>query len=231
MFAMGTAGVVLLVYWLATGPLLATSGVTVSGYDRPDRAELVQAITRAAGEGTIIAPATGEVTVAAERFPWVESVSVARDWPRGMAVHVTEATPAAVASFGDQAVLVSGSGRVLGPHEGAPGVGWLRLQVAPPPAGAALPESAGPALAFITAADPEVASRIRALRLGPDGMWVGRLTGGPDLRLGAGERMAAKAAAVGLVLASVAAEDERAASYIDVSAPERPALGTPPTTL
>jgi cell division protein FtsQ len=231
MLAMGTAGVVLLVYWLATGPLLATSGVSVSGYDRPDRAELVQAVSRAAGEGTMIVPATGEVTMAAERFPWVESVSVSRDWPRGMAVHVREATPAAVASFEDQAVLLSASGRVLGPHEGAPGVGWLRLQVAPPPAGADLPESARPALAFITAAEPEAASRIRALRLGSDGTWVGRLTDGPDLRLGTGERMAAKAAALGLVLASVGAEDERAASYIDLSAPERPALGAPRTTL
>jgi cell division protein FtsQ len=228
MLAMGTAAVVLLVYWLATGPLLATSGVSVSGYDRPDRADLVAAITTAAGEGTILAPATGDVAAAADRFPWVASVSISRDWPRGMAVHVTEATPAAVASFGDQAVLVSAEGRVLGPREGTPGVGWLRLEVAPPPAGADIPDGARPALALIASADPDVGSRIRALRVGADGTWVGRLTGGPELRLGSGERMAAKAAALALVLADLSAEDEAAASYIDLSSPERPAVGAAP---
>jgi cell division protein FtsQ len=227
LLAMGTAAVVLFLYWLATGPLLATSGVSVSGYDRPDRAELIAAVTKAAHEGTIIAPATGDVTSAADRFPWVASVHISRDWPRGMAVRVTQATPAAVASFGDQAVMVSREGRVLGPRDGAPGVGWLRLEVAPPPAGAFIPDGARPALALIAAADPEVGARIRQLRVGADGTWVGRLTDGPDLRLGWGSRMAAKAAALGLVLADLSAEDEQAASYIDLSAPERPAVGMP----
>jgi hypothetical protein len=54
---------------------------------------------------------------------------------------------------------------------------------------------------------------------------VGRLTGGPDLRLGSGERMAAKAAALALVLADLSVEDEQAAAYIDLSSPERPAAG------
>ncbi len=147
-----------------------------------------------------------------------------------MAVHVTEATPAAVASFGDQAVVVSAEGRVLGSREGTPGVGWLRLEVAPPPAGADVPEGARPGLAFIASADPEVGGRVRALRVGADGTWVGRLTGGPDLRLGSGERMAAKAAALGLVLADLSAEDEQSASYIDLSSPERPAVGVASTT-
>ena len=122
--------------------------------------------------------------LAAERFPWVESVAVARDWPRGLRVTVTEARPAAVGAFEDQAVLVSASGRVLGPKEGAPGLGWLWLAVAPPPAGAQLPEGSRAALTLIAAADPEVGARIRALRTDADGLLVGRLQGGPELRLG-----------------------------------------------
>ena len=79
-----------------------------------------------ASEGaSIIAPATGDVAAAADRFPWVASVSISRDWPRGMAVRVTEATPAAVASFSDQAVLVSAAGRGAGPREGSPGGGGV----------------------------------------------------------------------------------------------------------
>jgi hypothetical protein len=65
------------------------------------------------------------------------------------------------------------------------------------------------------------------VRTGADGLLVGRLRGGPDLRLGTGERMAAKAAALGLVLRDIGPEDERAASYIDLTVPERPALGPP----
>jgi cell division protein FtsQ len=202
----------------------------VSGYDRPDRAELIAAVTKAAREGTIIAPATGDVAAAADRFPWVASVHISRDWPRGMAVRVTQATPVAVASFEDQAVLVSREGRVLGPREGAPGVGWLRLDVAPPPAGAFIPDGARPALAHIASAAPELGARIRQLRIGADGMWVGRLTDGPELRLGSGARMAAKATALALVLADLSAEDEQSATYIDVSAPERPAVGMPDGT-
>ena len=37
--------------------------------------------------------------------------------------------------------------------------------------------------------------------------------------------MAAKAAALGLVLADLSAEDEQSAAYIDLSSPERPAVG------
>jgi cell division septal protein FtsQ len=225
LLVLGTAAAALVIYWLATGPLLAVSGVAVSGYDRDDRAELVSALTAAGEEGTIIAPSTGEVRLAAERFPWVESVAVARDWPRGLRVTVTEARPAAVGAFEDQAVLISASGRVLGPKEGAPGLGWLRLAVAPPPAGAQLPEGSRAALTLIAAADPEVGARIRALRTDAYGLLVGRLRGGPDLRLGTGDRMAAKATALGLLLANIGPEDEQAATYIDLTIPERPALG------
>ena len=62
--------------------------------------------------------------------------------------------------------------------------------------GADIPEGARPALEFIAGADPEVGARVRALRVGADGTWVGRLDGGADLRLGSGERMAAKAATI-----------------------------------
>ena len=144
-----------------------------------------------------------------------------------MAVHVTEATPAAVASFGDQAVLVSARGPRARPPRGHPrrragcASRWRRRRPA-----RRSPTAPAPALALIASADPEVGSRIRALRLAADGTWTGRLTGGPDLRLGSGERMAAKAAALGLVLADLSAEDEQAAAYIDLSSPERPAVGT-----
>ena len=45
---------------------------------------------------------------------------------------------------------------------------------------------------------------------------TGRITDGPELRLGAPERMAAKARSLALLLASLSPEEEPAASYIDL---------------
>ncbi len=222
----GAAVAAAFVYWIATGPLLAVHDVRMGGYEREDKGELMSALERAAGTGTILQPAIGEMQEAADAFPWVESISVARTWPRGLVVDVTEAEPVAVAAFGDQAVLVSAAGRVLGPREGSPGLGWMRLDAAPPAPGATLPDEARAGLAFMAAAPPEVAARVRALSLGRDGALTARLTDGPPLRLGPPERLAAKASALALVLSSVSAADQQAATYIDLTFPERPALGT-----
>ena len=224
---LATAATVALVYWLATGPLLAVHDVRVRGYDRDDRGALVAALTDAADEGTILSPSGGEMRAAAAAFPWVQSISIARTWPRGLKVDVRQARPAAVAAIGDTAVLVAADGRVLGEREGAPGVGWMRLAEEPPPPGATLPEPARAALTFIAAAEPKLSARLRAVTVGRDGALTGRLTGGPPLRLGPAERLPAKARALALVLADLSRDDERTASYIDLTFPERPAVGPP----
>lgn len=224
---LATAAAIALVYWLATGPLLAVQDVRVSGYDRDDRGELLAALESAAGGGTIITPATADMDAAARAFPWVESIAVTRTWPRGLSVRVRQATPVAVAVAGDRTVMLATSGRVLGDLEGEPGVGWMRLAAEPPPPGGAIPEGQRAALDFIAAAPPEVGSRVRGLGIGADGVLAGRLRGGPPLRLGPPERLAAKASALALVLSELTVEEERAASYIDLTFPERPALGPP----
>ena len=223
--ALGALAAVAALYWMATGPLVAVHGVSVTGYDRPDRAELVKALTAAAGEGTVLRPATGDMERAASAFPWVRSISVARSWPRALSVHVVPARAAAVAAFEDQAVLVSAAGRVLGVKDGAAGVGWLRLGAPPPAVGERLPADALAPLQFIADAPPGVGARVRLLRLTSQGLVAGRLLHGPELRLGAPERMQAKAEALGLLLDSLSPEEESTASYIDLSVPENPALG------
>lgn len=225
LLAVGVAAGAVLLWWLATGPLLAVSGVSVSGYDRDDRPALEAALAEAAADGTVLRPPVTAMRLAAARFPWVASVSVERDWPRGVSVQVVQAEPVAVAASAEGAVLVSEAGRVLGPVSGKPGLGWLRLGQAPPAAGYALPEDARAALGFVAAADPEVGARVRALRVDERGLLTGRLAGGPELRLGRPERLGAKAIALGLVLARLTPEEERAAAYVELSVPERPAVG------
>lgn len=225
LMALGALAFLAVLYWTATGPLVAVHGVSVTGYDRADRGELVAALTAAAGEGTVISPATGRMSAAAREFAWVESISVVRRWPRALSVGVVEATPVAVASFQDQAVIVSADGRVLGVRDGAVGLGWLRMAESPPREGGALPDNAQAALRFIAAAGPEVGARVRALQVTPQGLLEGSLKGGPTLLLGRPEQAEAKARALALLLANLSPDEEAAASYIDLSVPENPALG------
>ncbi len=95
----------------------------------------------------------------AERFPWVESISVRRTWPRGLRVDVVEARPVAVVSFGAQAALVSASGRVLGPVAGGERLGAVRLGAAAPEAGGTLPEAERAVLPLLATASAQAARR------------------------------------------------------------------------
>lgn len=223
--ALAAGAAAALLWWLWTGPLLAVSGVSLSGYDRPDAPALKAAISRAASTGTVLSPPVDRIRLAAASFPWVASVSVARDWPRGVSVQVTMARPAAVAAGVNGAALVSPAGRVLAPVAGHPALGWLTVPEAVPAPGYAIPDASRAALEFISAARPEVARRVRGLRIDRQGLLVGRLAGGPELRLGQPQRLAAKAASLGLLLAQLSPQDEQGATYIDLSVPERPALG------
>lgn len=216
-----------LAYWVLTGPLLSVSGVSVRGYDRDDRAQLIGALSAAAKRGTVMSPAVADMERAAARNPWVDSISVARKWPRALAVDVVQARPAAVA-FADGAdpVLVNADGRVLDVAGDAGGrLGWIRLDEAPPAPGGHLPAASAAAVEFLRHLEPDIAARVRDLAPGEGGVLGGRLDAGPELRLGKSERLPAKATALGMVLDALSVTDRAAATYIDLSVPEHPAVG------
>ena len=139
----------------------------------------------------------------------------------------------AVASFEDQAVLVSPSGRVLGVKDG----GERRRRRAPrtrrrPRWAPACPPPPRAPLRFLAAA----AARGGGPRAGaapdrPRDWWRAASPAGRSCCWGGPERMDAKAQALGLLLASLSAEEEATASYIDLTVPENPALGTGLVTL
>lgn len=227
MWLLGALAVVALAYWVITGPVLAVSGVHMRGYDRDDRAQLVAALESAAGRGSILSPAVAEMEQAAARNPWVESISVARKWPRALAVDVVQARPAAVAyADGSDPVLVAADGRVLDAATGTDTrLGWLRLAEAPPAPGGNLPAGSAAGVEFLTHLEPDVAARVRDLAPVEGGALTARLDGGPELRLGKPERLPAKATALGMVLDALSEGDREAATYIDLSVPEHPAVG------
>jgi cell division septal protein FtsQ len=128
-------------------------------------------------------------------------------------------------------MLVSAEGRVLERARGRPGLPAVRLLKPAPEAGEHLPAAATAALGFLAASQDDVAARVRGLGV-RGGQLEGALADGPKLRLGAPDRLVAKAASLQAVLDHLSAEEERAATYIDLSVPERPAiggLGAPPT--
>jgi cell division protein FtsQ len=230
--ALAAVTVLLGAWFLVTGPLLAVHSVRMRGYERDDAAELHAALASAAENGTALRPAVGDIRRAAAAFPWVESVRVKRDLPRGVVVTVTQAESFAIARSPKRPpMVVSAEGRVLERAQGRPALPAVRLLKPVPEPGERLPAAATAALGFLAASEDGVTARVRGLGL-RGGQLRGALADGPKLRLGAPDRLVAKAAALQAVLDQLSADEERAATYIDLSVPERPAvggLGPPPT--
>ena len=149
-----------------------------------------------------------------------------RNWPRALGVQVTQVRPVAHARGTDGGtVLVGSNGRVLETSEGGAALGWLSLPTGTPVPGAQLPDAESAIVTFLAALDPELAARVRDLRMVEGGTALARLEDGPELRLGRPVRLVAKATALGLVLQALTSEEATAATYIDLSVPERPAVG------
>lgn len=220
--AAGLAGM----WWVLTGPVLAVRSVEVSDYDGPNRAALESTLGQVAPRGTILAPPREDLRIVARHFPDVEDIVVERRLPLGVRVRVIEARPAAVAVPKPEGapVMVTSDGRALGPpragSKNLPRV-WTGSELA---TGQRLEGDALLALRFAGTTDPAVAARLRSLRV-EDGRLLGKLARGPRLRLGDTRRLPAKARSLTAVLNHLPVEEERAATYLDVSVPEAPALG------
>ncbi len=227
--ALGAAVCVLAGYWLATGPVLTINGVTVKNYHGPDASQLQSALSSTAAHGgSLISPPVGAMTAVAQRFPGVETISVARDWPLGLTVTVVPAEPfAIVAAPGERSVVVSSRGLVMGPvphHTARPSI----LLSQPIPAfGRPLPSWAMQVLRFLAIVHQQTRPRIRNLTY-VQGQLIGHLDNGPVLILGTLARLEEKAAAVNTVLGRASPATLNRATYLDATVPERPALGTGP---
>lgn len=213
-------------YWLATGPVLTVNSVTLEGYHGPDAAQLASAVTAAAEKGgSLLSPPVGNMTEVAQRFPGVKTITVSRDWPLGLTVHVIPAPPAAiVGAKGERSVVVSARGLVMGlapKHLNRPSI----VLYQPIPAyGKPLPSWAMQVLGFLAVLEPHTRNRVEEITYS-QGQLTAQLVDGPALVLGALNQLPEKAAAINAVLAAIPEATERRATYLDVSVPERPALG------
>jgi cell division protein FtsQ len=216
-------------WWALNSPLLGFGEVAIDGYDGKDRPQLEAAIRAAAEDGNLFVLPRGEVASAAARFPAVGDVALSRDWPRSLRVQIIPARPvAAIVSREGGSVLVSSRGRVIGPAPKRHALPRLRTDASPPKPGAGLPKTLVGPFAFATELPPEIAGRVRALRQVDGGRIEGRLTGLGGLVVGRPGRPRARAAALTAVLNDLSegeGSEQEAAQYVDVSVPERPAVG------
>jgi cell division protein FtsQ len=173
--------------------------------------------------------------------PWVQTATVTRSWPDTVRLAVTERRPAAVVGRGAGAVLVDGTGRVLGAAPAAAGLPQLAGVTGAPAPGTWLPGSgpAGPgtgatgvALAVAAALPPAVASQVLTVNVGAGGdvtlALANRVTIadlGPVTTEAPGAALAGTIVRQTRALAAVAASvDLRTIGRVDLTVPDHPAL-------
>jgi POTRA domain-containing FtsQ-type protein len=212
-------------WWLGTGPMLSVTSVEISGYRQPDQPTILRTVQIAARHGTMLRLPTVEVRESLARYPWVQDVSVHHNWLRGIDVRIVQATPAAIAVTGDgRRLVVSDAGRVLGEASEVGGLPTYRVPALTVGAWLRGPAQRAP-FEFLRAMSPEAGRRVHDLRL-EQGVVIGRLATGADLRLGPPRQLWAKGRAVEAVLGNPRITEKLAtAGYLDVSAPKQPTLG------
>ncbi len=216
-------------WWVATGPFMTVSHVSVTGYTQPDQARVVDAIRVAARDGNALRLPASEIERAVAGAPWVASVDVSRDLPRGLKVHIVESTPRAVAVAADGGrYLLSADGRVLAggaavTPEHADALPQMHVTAAS--VGDHLPAGVERApLTVAVSVSPDVSARVRDLRV-QGGVLTGRLLSGPELRFGPPIDLHRKARALDALLANPDAQKDLAqARYVDLSSAGAPYL-------
>ncbi len=212
-------------WWVATGPPMQVANVSISGYSQADQAKVVQAIQIAAAQGDALRLPVQSIRAAVQPMPWVEDVTVAHDWPRGVTVSVTQAIPAAVAVADGERWLVSTRGRVLDRQDEA--VALPEVLVSSITRGEWLRGSRSAGLRLVLAISPDVRSSVRGLHVNPGGLLVGRLAqNGVELRFGPPTDLWRKGRSLDTLLAnSETRQLMNRAEYVDLSTGDAPVFG------
>lgn len=211
-------------FGLARSPLLGVDDLVVVGAEQADEEEI-----RAASGIEIGAPILfADLSSAARRIeelPWIATARVKRDLPHTIAITVTERSPVAWSVGADGAtVLVDGSARALAIVDVVPALPEITgLEGSTLEPGVVVEPKALPGV--LVELPEELRARVSVVERVDEGGEVGavlRLTEGPEIRLGALERIAEKGSAALAVLAALGDED---ATYLDVKVPSAPVTG------
>ena len=214
-----------LAVWVAfLSPLLDVRTVKVAGARHTSPAEIRASAAIAEGQNLLLL-STGEIARRIEGLPWIKRAEVDRMLPSTVRVRVTERKPAMVLSLGAARWTIDSSGRVLTSGVAKQGLSVLAgVQVATiEPGGRVQTAEAVAALEVWRGLPRGLRKRVVAV-VAPTLERISlKLKGGPLVRYGAAEDMAAKNEVIRVVLKRLRSSG-RAAGYVDVRVPTAPAI-------
>jgi cell division protein FtsQ len=223
LLALGAALVLLVAgwLWLRDSSLVAVRSVEVSGVSGPQATRVRVALEEAARSMTTLHVRKDALETAVAPFSVVKRIEVTTGFPHTMRIHVvTNVAVGAVVVDGRRIAVTSDGTLLRDVHAPA---GLPSIPAGAVPAGARVTErAAAAAVAALGAAPSALRSHVeRVTTTAAHGLTI-QIAHGPVLWFGDADRLAAKWAAAAAVLADPQAAG---ASTIDVSAPERPAVG------
>lgn len=213
--SLAATAVVVVVWMLFAGPLLAVRHVQVDGAVTLTADQ----VRRAAGvaEGTpLLRVDVGAVRARVARLPQVASVQVTRGWPNTVVVTLAERRPVAVVDRAGTRSLIDKDGVLFDTITGEPPRGVVPLDVADPGPHDATTRAA---LAALAAIPPDVRAQITRAAATTDEDVTLTLTDGTTVLWGDAGDSARKASVLGALIAQIKAGRLDPAKTIDVSAP------------
>jgi cell division protein FtsQ len=219
--ALATALLVAGWFWLRDSSLVGVRTVTVTGLNGGQAQEIEQALDSAGRSMTTLHVRQEALDSAVAPFSIVKRIEVTTDFPHGLRVHVVSNVAVGAIEVDGRRTPVTADGTLLRDVAASDQLPLVPLHGTP--AGSRLSE--GEALAaFAVLGSAPAAFRARVERVATTrahGLEL-QLRDGPAIWFGDRERLTAKWAAAAAVIADPQAAG---ASYVDVAAPERPAVG------
>ena len=232
MLLCGTAAMVALIglyYTVRASPIFDVHAVTVSGGNTKLNATVQSAAEQAAQGKSLLAFDTGALHSELQAMPWVRAVTVDRDFPNTLSVDLVLYKPAVAVTAGDHTYLVAGDGHVIA----------TTAKPSPHLVSVVLPADSKLAVGT-TSNDRQLGSALWLLHSTPawfrhqfgaitaieprQGTLNATMGAKMQLRLGAPSQLDLKMRVVERTLGKLSAHDRRGIRYIDVSAPNRPAV-------
>jgi cell division septal protein FtsQ len=215
---------------LRDSSLFAVRSVSVTGADARLSAQVEDVARQSAGGRGLLALSPGSLARAIELVPGVHAATVDRDFPSTLRVRIWPEHAVALAVHGHDRVVVSATGRVLariGNRSRPPSLPRVPMRGQVPKAGARIADAAVLAqLRAIDAIPERFGARVAWSKVDPDHGLELQLNW-PKLwiRLGPPVDLPQKLRAAALVLhAYPTLASRQSLSYVDVSAPARPAV-------
>lgn len=207
--------------WLRESSLVEVRSVEVTGIAGAEGAPVRAALDEAGRSMTTLHVRRDALETAVAPYPLVRRIEVATDFPHALRVRVVTNVAVGVVVLGGRRVPVTSDGTLLRDVAARGSLPTVPLD-APTGSTRLTDREALAAVAALGAAPAELRARVESVTTTDAHGLALRLAHGPLLWLGDGTRLAAKWAAAAAVLAD---PEAAGASTIDVTAPERPAVG------